>query len=374
MPGAPSQKKAGYVPDPDGVFEYLRTITDGLVSDARLRQYVDSAPEMMEFLEQRSRWFEFVWKPGYADYYPELPGGSELGSTINVPAIDLRKLGDEEQNLLRPLAMAPKGIWFAPKDLRLFYQVRQNWRGKAVLLKLIWRMFRARVFGDRMAAIGQSLAARLRLAMKEHGIPLWLNSPMTELITDVDGAVVGAVVERDGQPATHRRTRRRDPCGRRIRPRHGVAQAASSGPREGLELRQSRSHGRRHPRGREGRRLDRPARRGVVVPRHVLARRPPAVHAQRTDDAVPVRRQRRRQAVHQRSGALHGLRARDDRGPELRRHAHPVLAHHRYPLVPSVRGRRTPADTEGAVRAGAHRLEGAEGVAGLRCRGGGEQL
>ncbi len=213
VPGAPSQKKAGYVPDPDGVFEYLRTITDGLVSDARLRQYVDSAPEMMEFLEQRSGWFEFVWKPGYADYYPELPGGSELGSTINVPAIDLRKLGDEEQNLLQPLALAPRGIWFAPKDLRLFYQVRQNWRGKAVLLKLIWRMFRARVFGDRMAAIGQSLAARLRLAMKEHGIPLWLNSPMTELITDVDGAVVGAVVERDGRP-------------RRIGARGGVILAA----------------------------------------------------------------------------------------------------------------------------------------------------
>lgn len=199
VPGAPSQREAGYVPDPDGVFEYLKTITDGLVSDARLRQYVDSAPAMMEFLEGRSDWFEFVWKPGYADYYPELPGGSELGSTINVPAIDLRKMGDEERDLLQPLALAPKGIWFAPKDLRLFYQVRQNWRGKAVLLKLIWRMFRARVFGDRMAAIGQSLAARMRMAMKEHDVPLWLDSPMTELITDVDGAVVGAVVERDGR-------------------------------------------------------------------------------------------------------------------------------------------------------------------------------
>jgi 3-oxosteroid 1-dehydrogenase len=198
VPGAPSQRKEGYVPDPDGVFEYLQTITEGLVSDARLRQYVESAPAMMEFLERRSRWLEFVWKPGYADYYPELAGGSELGSTINVPAIDLRKLGDEEQNLLQPLALAPKGIWFAPKDLRLFYQVRQNWRGKAVLVKLIWRMFRARVFGDRMAAIGQSLAARLRLAMKEHDVALWLDSPMTELITDVDGTVVGAVVEHDG--------------------------------------------------------------------------------------------------------------------------------------------------------------------------------
>ncbi|MDG4668571.1 FAD-binding protein [Mycobacterium sp. 236(2023)] len=199
VPGAPSQRREGHVPDPDEVFTYLKEITGGLVSDARLRKYVDAAPEMMEFLEKRSPWLEFVWKPGYADYYPEAPGGSALGSTINVPEIDLRVLGDEEQNLLAPLALAPKGIWFAPKDLRLFYQVRQSWRGKAVLLKLIWRMFRARVFGDRMAAIGQSLVARLRLAMKQQNIPLWLNSPMTELITDVDGRVVGAVIEKEGQ-------------------------------------------------------------------------------------------------------------------------------------------------------------------------------
>lgn len=200
VPGAPSQRRAGYTPDADEVFGYLKTITGGLVSDERLRAYVDAAPEMMEFLENSSSWFEFVWKPGYADYYPELPGGSERGSTINVPEMDLRKLGEEEQNLLAPLALAPKGIWFAPKDLRLFYQVRQNWRGKAVLVKLIWRMFRARVFGDRMAAIGQSLMARMRLALKEHDIPLWLSSPMTELLTDVDGRVIGAVVERDGKP------------------------------------------------------------------------------------------------------------------------------------------------------------------------------
>ena len=198
VPGAPSQRRAGYTPDPDGTFDYLKRITGGLVSDARLRAYVIEAPEMMDFLEKSSDWLEFVWKPGYADYYPELPGGSERGSTINVPAIDLRKLGDDERHLLTPLALAPRGIWFAPKDLRLFYQVRQNWRGKAVLVKLIWRMVKARVFGERMAAIGQSLMARMRLAVREHGIPLWLSAPMTELIADVDGTVVGAVVERDG--------------------------------------------------------------------------------------------------------------------------------------------------------------------------------
>jgi len=198
VPGAPAQRREGYAPDPDGVVEYLRLITDGLVSEARIRQYVESSPQMLEFLEGLSPWLEFVWKPGYADYYPDLPGGSELGSTINVPPIDLRKLGDDEEKLLKPLALAPKGIWLGPKELRSFYRIRQSWAGKGVLLKLISRMVRARVFGERIAAIGQSLAARLRLAMKERGVPLWLDSPMAELLTDADGSVTGALVEREG--------------------------------------------------------------------------------------------------------------------------------------------------------------------------------
>lgn len=198
VPGAPVQRREGYSPDPEGVVGYLLNITDGLVSEARIRQYVESAPKMLEFLEQLSGWFEFVWKPDYADYYPELPGASELGSTINVPAIDLRKLGADEQLMLKPLALAPRGIWLGPKDLRSFYRIRQSWAGKGVMLKLVWRMFKARAFNERMAAIGQSLVARLRLAMRESGIPLWLDAPMTELITNADGSVSEVVLERGG--------------------------------------------------------------------------------------------------------------------------------------------------------------------------------
>lgn len=199
VPGAPAQRREGYLPSPEGVVEYLQQITDGLVSEARIRQYVETAPKMLEFLERLSGWCEFVWKPGYADYYPELPGGSELGSTINVPPIDLRKLGPDEHKLLQPLALAPKGIWLGPKELRTFYRIRQSGAGKGVLLKLISRMVRARLFGERMAAIGQSLAARLRLTMRERGIPLWLDSPMTALLTDADGTVTGVSLERGGE-------------------------------------------------------------------------------------------------------------------------------------------------------------------------------
>jgi 3-oxosteroid 1-dehydrogenase len=213
VPGAPAQRREGYTPSPEAVVGYLQRITEGLVSEARIRQYVETAPQMLQFLEQLSGWLEFVWKPGYADYYPELPGGSELGSTINVPPIDLRKLGVDEQRMLAPLALAPRGIWLGPKELRTFYRIRQSWAGKGVLLKLISRMVRARVLGERMAAIGQSLAARLRLAMRESGVPLWLDSPMAELLTGADGTVTGAVVERDG-------------VAQRIGARHGVILAS----------------------------------------------------------------------------------------------------------------------------------------------------
>ncbi|MFE7420368.1 FAD-binding protein [Rhodococcus sp. NPDC057529] len=197
-PGADALLRDGYTGRPEDVLEYLETITAGLVTKERLQAYVDQTPKMIDFLEQLSDQIEFVWKPGYPDYYPDLPGGSALGCTVNVPPIDLRQLGDDEAALIKPLALAPRGIWLGPKELHDFYRIRQSWRGKAVLLRLAWRMLRARVTGERMVAIGQSLVARLFLAMREQGIDIWLNSPMVALVQDETGTVVGAEIEKDG--------------------------------------------------------------------------------------------------------------------------------------------------------------------------------
>ena len=80
-------------------------------------------------LRGRGDWDLLVPRAGASKSF----GGSELGSTINVPPLDLRKLGADEHTLLQPLALAPKGIWLGPKELRSFYQIRQSWAGKAVL-------------------------------------------------------------------------------------------------------------------------------------------------------------------------------------------------------------------------------------------------
>ena len=206
-PGADALVRDGYEPDPEGVVTYLRKITDGLVSDDRLLAYVEQTPKMIDFLEELSEHLQFVWKPGYPDYYPDLPGATALGCTVNVEPIDLRQLGEDERTLIPPPALAPRGIYLGPKELKDFYTIRQSWRGKRILLRLLWRMIRARITGERIVAIGQSLAARLRLALRERDVPLWLNSPMTRLITADNGAVIGVEIEREGRVRTIRARR-----------------------------------------------------------------------------------------------------------------------------------------------------------------------
>lgn len=198
VPGAPAQIRAGVRPDPEQVLEYLRRITEGLVSEERLRAYVEHAAEMLAFLENASEHLKFVWKPGYPDYYPELPGGSAKGSVINIPQLDLRELGEDADRMLPPHAIAPKGFWIGPNELVDFYRLRQTWKGKTLFVRLLWRMLRARLLGERVVTMGQALMGRLMLAFRERGLELWLDSPMTGLITDDTGRVIGAEIHHGG--------------------------------------------------------------------------------------------------------------------------------------------------------------------------------
>ena len=201
-PGAAALTRDGYRGTSEDALAYMRAITDGLVDDERLRAYVDATPKVIDFLEGLSPHLKFVWKPGYPDYYPHLPGGTDEGRTVNVPPIDLRVLGDDAELLRKPMALAPKGIWLGPRELHDFYTIRQSWRGKWILIKLLWRMIRARVTGERIVAIGQSLVARMWLALREQNIEVWLDAPMTSLVAGDDGSVVGATIERHGESLT----------------------------------------------------------------------------------------------------------------------------------------------------------------------------
>ncbi|GAA4503924.1 FAD-binding protein [Actinoallomurus oryzae] len=208
VPDNPTLRRSGQGGDRDAARTYLRLITAGRVPDARIDAFVDHGPAAMEFLE-KSRWMRFFWVKGYADYHPEVEGGRALGRSIEARPFDTRRLGEDEA-FLRPNGMkGPLGLWVTAKDYHDLAMAKRTWRGRRASLVAAWRVSSNLVRRRHMATTGRALVARLRLALRDAGVPLWLETPMTELVTGENGAVGGVVAEHEGRTV-------------RIRARRGV--------------------------------------------------------------------------------------------------------------------------------------------------------
>jgi succinate dehydrogenase/fumarate reductase flavoprotein subunit len=184
------------------MLEYLKRIAGDLVSEERLRTYLEKAPEMMEFLEGQGEHLSdgFFWIKGYSDYHPHL-GGTADGHGIWAKPVDRRLLGDDVR-LLRPgvkRMQLPLGAWMTSADLRDLLALRWGgFRGKRMVLTLGRRVVRARLLGERITTSGSALVTRLWLTRRDKNVPVWLETPMTALVQDGDGRVVGVDVQRNG--------------------------------------------------------------------------------------------------------------------------------------------------------------------------------
>ncbi|MGW4421508.1 FAD-binding protein [Streptosporangium sp. NPDC004631] len=208
IPNNPTLRAEGHDDSRESIRRYLDLLTERRVPGARLDAFVDNGPAAMELLGG-SRWIRFSWTRGYADYHPELEGGRPLGRSIEPIPFDTRALGEDER-YLRPNGMkGPLGLWVTSKDYHDLAMVKRTWSGRRASIVAAWRvssnLFRRR----HMSTGGRALVARLRMALKDARIPLWLRTPMTELVTDESGAVTGVVARRDGETV-------------RIRGRYGV--------------------------------------------------------------------------------------------------------------------------------------------------------
>ncbi|MFE6508410.1 FAD-binding protein [Nocardioides sp. NPDC057767] len=215
VPNNPTLRKAGHDDSRDSVLGYLTTITEGKVSATRLEAYVDHGPAAMELLE-RSKWVRFAWTKGYADYHPEVAGGRPLGRSIEAVPFDTRKLGADEA-FQRPNNMkGPLGLWVTAKDYHDLAMVKRTWQGRLASLRAAWRVSSNVVRRRHMATGGRALVARMRMALKDAGIPLWLETTMTSLVLEAGPTgdrVTGIVATRNGTEV-------------RIRGRKGVLLAA----------------------------------------------------------------------------------------------------------------------------------------------------
>ncbi|MGC4989683.1 FAD-binding protein [Nocardia salmonicida] len=198
VPNNPTLLREGLGDSRADVRAYLDAVVGDRVPTMNLDAFIDEGPRMLAFLET-SPHLRFQWCAGYSDYHPEAPGGRPAGRSIEPLPVDLKQLGADE-DLLRPAALAtPPGLFITSKDFVQLNMVTRTWRARWTALLTGLRAIKAIVLRRHMDTLGRALIARLRLAVRDAGVPLWLDTPLRSLITDDTGAVLGVLAERDGR-------------------------------------------------------------------------------------------------------------------------------------------------------------------------------
>src|SRR5260370_976161 len=109
VPGNAVLRRAGVRDTPELAARYLAHVAGDCVAPQRQRALLAHGPDMLDLVRARTP-VDFAWVPGYADYYPEAPGGLASGRSIEPVPLDGRVVGGELDHLGRPYLPSPVAI------------------------------------------------------------------------------------------------------------------------------------------------------------------------------------------------------------------------------------------------------------------------
>ncbi|MFM0395774.1 FAD-dependent oxidoreductase [Paraburkholderia phytofirmans] len=181
---------------------YLDACTKGLTASDRLDVYLDVAPEMLRYVEANTP-VRYESLPKYADYFQHLPGSMPGYRALDPLPVDGASLGAEFARLRLPSPGTLIGgrVAVTSKEAHVLLSKAPGYIGLALKqFGRYWFDWRARFHSrrDRRLTLGNALVGGLRRALLDRNVPLWLNSPMRELL-ETDGRVTGVVIEYGGQ-------------------------------------------------------------------------------------------------------------------------------------------------------------------------------
>jgi len=205
IPGNTVLKRAGVKDSPEQARAYLAHVAGEGVEPARQQAFLAYGPAMLDLVRSAAP-VEFAWVPGYADYYPEAPGGLASGRSVEPRLLDGRLLGAQLGALNPPYLPAPAGVAITQGDYRWLSLGTRHPRAIWRAAKVATRTARTKLLRRQTLSLGQALAAGLRGGLATAGVPLWLGTPMTGLLVE-DGKVTGVTATRDGEAITVRARR-----------------------------------------------------------------------------------------------------------------------------------------------------------------------
>lgn len=202
MPTNPLMARDGVADSRDEALAYLEaTVGEAGRASTRARKeaFVDGVDDLVTTAQKFG--VVFARATDYPDYYPELPGG-KIGRAIEVEPLDSRILGSWWDTLRGAVPLPAK-----TDDVWLLGRAWSTPGGFVRGAQFVFRALGGAVTGKRLVGIGNAFATAFGQAvLVQHHVPLWLDSPLQDLVVE-GGRVVGVVV-RQGDRAVTVRARR----------------------------------------------------------------------------------------------------------------------------------------------------------------------
>lgn len=205
IPGNSLLREAGAADSPERAWEYLKNVTGGETPESRWGSHLWYGPDAVQVLRRRTP-LRFQWMKDYADYFPELPGGSATGRAMEPKPFNVRRLGADRALLRPPVMAAPVPMPVGGRDFRWLNLIARTPRGIEISAKLVGIGVGGLAIGREYVAGGSALAAGMFAGVRAANIPVWLNAPLKGLVTE-NGKVTGVVVSRDGKDVTVKASR-----------------------------------------------------------------------------------------------------------------------------------------------------------------------
>ncbi|MBR0717109.1 FAD-dependent oxidoreductase [Bradyrhizobium liaoningense] len=201
IPGTSLARAYGIAETPDQARTYLRHEAGNNYDAARVDAFLEAGPEAVDFFTTRTA-LRFDMPLVFPDYHAEAPGGTQGGRSMVARPFDGRELGDHIKTLGMPLPeLTVFGMMLGSgKDIVHFMRATESLTSAVYVAKRLSRHLMDVLRHGRGMTLtnGNALAGRLAKSALDLNIPLWLSSPVRELIVE-RGAVKGAIVEREGR-------------------------------------------------------------------------------------------------------------------------------------------------------------------------------
>ncbi|WP_117214325.1 3-oxosteroid 1-dehydrogenase [Allorhizocola rhizosphaerae] len=181
---------AAGVPDtPAKAAAYLARVVGADVPAARQQAFLANGPAMISFVLRNSP-LRFRWMEGYSDYYPSLEGGMPNGRSIEPAPFDANILGAQLPRLNPAYIPAPDGTVVFTTDYKWLNLIARHPKGLETAAAIVSRYLELAAHGQRPVTMGQALAGGLRAGLIAADVPVWHETPLTELYVE-NGRVAG---------------------------------------------------------------------------------------------------------------------------------------------------------------------------------------